>query len=98
MENQFKKYKRRTPVGLAKPFNITSVSKLDIISLIVNDAKVNFKLSDVKKLTESDMSSIASKLSDDYVEQLFWGSLKIIVEHHIENKKSNVTKIKNSTI
>lgn len=46
-----------------------------------------FKKFDIKKLTESDMKKIASKLSDDYCEQLYWNSLPIIVEHILNSKK-----------
>ena len=35
---------------------------------------------DVSTVTEDDMRMLADKLSDDYCEQLFWGSLKIIAD------------------
>ena len=35
---------------------------------------------DVSKVTESDMKTLANKLSDDYCEQLFWNSLTIIAD------------------
>lgn len=38
------------------------------------------------KLTESDMKRLASKLADDYCEQLYWTSLEILAKHIIENK------------
>jgi len=82
-----RQYTRRTPVGLAKPFNITSVCKLDIISLIQDDCKKDFTLTDIKKLTKVDMEHIARKMSNDYLEQLFWSSLKAITEYYITNKK-----------
>jgi len=35
---------------------------------------------DVSTVTEDDMKMLADKLSDDYCEQLFWGSLEIIAD------------------
>ena len=77
-------YKRGT--GLYKAFEITSVCKEDILSLTDNDGNQIFKKSDVMKLTESDMKRLASKLADDYCEQLYWTSLEILAKHIIENK------------
>lgn len=56
---------------LLKPFNITSVSRADLEHLGFNTTKVN----------ESTMKELASKMADDYCEQLFWDSLPIIAEH-----------------
>lgn len=56
---------------LAKPFNITSVSREDLEHIGFNTTKVN----------EATMKELASKLADDYCEQLFWNSLPIIAEH-----------------
>lgn len=82
-----KKYIRRKSVGVDKPFQITSVCKADIISLI-QDGKINsFTEKDVLKLTELDMKRIASKLADDYCEQLFWTSLEIISDYIINDKR-----------
>ena len=75
----------------SKPFNITSVCKDDILGLERQDKTGNivpmFKPSVIKKLTNADMNRIASKLADDYCEQMFWISLEIITEHVIESKK-----------
>ena len=49
-----------------------------ISSLHIDD--LIFQGFDVSKVTESNMMTIANKLSDDYCEQLFWGSLNIIAE------------------
>ena len=35
---------------------------------------------DVSKIAENDMITLANKLSNDYCEQLFWGSLEILAE------------------
>jgi len=87
-----KKYTKRKGSGIDKPFQITSVCKRDILSIEKWDNKLNdsvnkFKISDIKRLTEADMKIIASKLGDDYCEQLFWTSLEIIVESYLERKK-----------
>lgn len=55
---------------LNKPFQITSVAREDLENLGFNTTKVN----------ETTMKRLASKLADDYCEQLFWGSLQVIAE------------------
>jgi len=43
-----------------------------------------------EEFTDEEMKYIASKMADDYLNQLYWGSLDIIVENVInqrENKK-----------
>ena len=54
-------------------FPITSVHRLDI--------KTALKLTDeqVARITDGMMKQIASKMADDYCEQLFWQQLPIIV-------------------
>ncbi len=86
-----RKYTRRKGSGIDKPFQITTVCKADILGLEKFDegtanAVPMFKASDVKRLTEADMERIASKLANDYCEQLFWTSLEIIVEYYLERK------------
>ena len=49
-----------------------------ISSLHIDD--LIFQGFDVGKVTESDIKRLADKLSDDYCEQLFWGSLNIIAD------------------
>jgi len=49
-----------------------------ISSLHIDD--LNDKGFDVSKVTESDMKTLAKKLSNDYCEQLFWSSLEIIAD------------------
>lgn len=87
-----RRYTKRKGSGIDKPFQITSVCKRDILSIEkwnnkLNDSVNKFKISDIKRLTEADMERIASKLGDDYCEQLFWTSLEIIVESYLERKK-----------
>jgi len=58
-------------------FPITSVCKDDIFHVFGNDSKAK-KI--IKKMDAGDMETLASKLADDYCEQLYWDSLKTIVE------------------
>ncbi|SLM30857.1 hypothetical protein MTBBW1_2500006 [Desulfamplus magnetovallimortis] len=60
-------------------FTITSISKEDIIHAFNEDEHVK-KI--VEAMDDSDMETLASKMADDYCEQLFWSSLKIIFELH----------------
>jgi hypothetical protein len=69
-----------------KPFNISSFCKADLLTIERNSEPV-FNKSDIENLTDLDMEAIASKLSDDYCEQLFWSSLEIITENVISRKK-----------
>lgn len=55
---------------MQESFNITSVSREDLEAL-------NYDISNVDDET---MERLASKLADDYCEQLFWTSLDIIAE------------------
>lgn len=63
-----------------KSFPIASVSKEDIIYNMERKYKRR-----ILKLTEADMQIIASKMADDYLEQLYWGSLTSIVKEYLEN-------------
>ena len=53
-------------------FEISSLHKDDIIDVLPEYKKIN--------IDSSDMETIANKLGQDYTEQLFWGSLPIIVK------------------
>ena len=71
-------------------FPIKSVSKEDIIQVFDGETKVR-KV--VMNLEDHDMKFLASKLADDYCNQLFWDSLKIIFEFHfLENKGGGIVK------
>lgn len=61
-------------------FNITSVSREDL-------EEAGF---DISKVSDADMCTLARKMADDYCEQLFWTSLKIIAEDCL-----NIPKDKN---
>ncbi|MCA6368265.1 MAG: hypothetical protein IM631_12170 [Cytophagales bacterium] len=74
-----------------KPFVISTVCKADLLGLereLANNKVVPvFKKSDINRLTEADMERLASKLANDYCEQLYWSSLEIIAEYIIEQNK-----------
>ena len=55
---------------LDKGFEITSVAREDLEYLGFNTSRVN----------ETTMKRLASKMADDYCEQLFWDSLQVIAE------------------
>ncbi len=56
-------------------FVITSVSREDLIR-----EEIGFTREQALAVTDEQMRKIASKLADDYVNQLFWSSLKVIAE------------------
>lgn len=57
------------------PFEVTSVCRMDLVH-----PEVGYSPSKALKITDAQMKKIASKLADDYCEQLFWGSLQLIAE------------------
>ena len=67
-------------------YNITRLSKADILSEFENDEDFNKVKKRVAKMTDSEMQYLASKLADDYCEQLFWGSLRTIFEDEFMNE------------
>lgn len=73
-----------------KEFKITSVSKLDILGLEKMDDNGSivskFNQCDILNLTKKDMKIIASRMADDYIEQLYWTSLELIVEDYLDKK------------
>ena len=69
--NSISKNELRTLMGKRKEFfEITSVSREDL------DA-AGF---DTTNVDDDTMTELASKMADDYLEQLYWSSLKIIAE------------------
>jgi len=58
-------------------FPVTYLSKDDIIHAFPENFEVK---TIVQTMDDADMKHLASKLGDDYCEQLFWESLKIIFE------------------
>ena len=63
-----------------KFYEITSTCKDDIRSMEY------FTEEQIQSLDDRDMERIASKLANDYCEQLYWSSLKIITEYVLESK------------
>jgi len=61
-------------------FQITSVSKEDIIHAFKNTDILKRVKEKVVEMDDSEMKELASKMADDYCEQMFWESLKIIFE------------------
>ncbi|HVA98675.1 MAG TPA: hypothetical protein VNG53_07240, partial [Bacteroidia bacterium] len=64
---------KKTNEILNVEFMITSLCRYDL-----TNSFVGFTESKARAITDEQMRRIASKMSDDYCEQLFWGSLKII--------------------
>ena len=74
-------------------FEITAVSRSDI------KEEMNLTDEQVEKIDDEMMRRIARKLAEDYCEQLFWGSLRIIVNHvtsqsniNFENENNGVSQ------
>ncbi len=76
-------------IELDKSFEITSVCMADLFDIASEDESAIISKSNIMRLDESDMRRIASKMADDYCDQLYWNSLRIIVEHVISNKMRN---------
>ena len=74
----------------SKLFHITSVSRKDIIQVFDGDIEIK---NIVKGMKNDEMERLASKLADDYCEQLFWSSLKTIFETvHLNSGKEGYGK------
>mgnify|MGYP000871783130 CR=1 FL=1 len=67
--------------GIDKPYEITSVCRADIGNV--------FDCAVAKSMTDSEMKTIASKMEDDYCDQLFWQSLKIITQDILDKRQRN---------
>lgn len=65
-------------------FPITSICREDIIHAFTDNPDAQ-KI--VRNLDDGDMEILASKLADDYCEQLFWDSLKVIFESSFLRQK-----------
>ena len=65
---------------MEKSFEITSICKEDIIHAFDNSDKEILEIikQRVAGMNDSDMKKLASKMADDYCEQLFWDSLREI--------------------
>ena len=71
-------------------FEITTICREDIEEHFRSKAQRNpaFEqlLSKVPTLTDSDMTQIAEKMANNYLEHMFWESLDIIVQEFLETK------------
>lgn len=63
----------------SKPFVITTLCRDDIANAL------NLTIEQAAMIDDGYMENIAAKMADDYCEQLFWGSLKIIAENTLGN-------------
>lgn len=69
-------------------FPVTYVCGEDIIHAFKESDMFEQVKKKVKMMDNSDMTYLAGKLADDYCEQLFWDSLKIIFEERfIRNER-----------
>ena len=59
-------------------FPITCISKADIINTFKGRPNFEKIKARVESLSDSEMEYLASKMADDYCNQLFWSSLEII--------------------
>ena len=68
-------------VEKTKYYKITSVTKDDIRACFKEQGKLTKKVEKrIDDMTDSEMKHLASKMADDYVNQLYWGSLEIIFD------------------
>ena len=76
--------------GVAEPneevfFLITRLHRDDIKQLYIDKGMLTPKLEkQIESIPDEIMMKIAQKMADDYLEQLFWGSLEIIGEEYAE--------------
>jgi len=68
-----------------KYYVITRLSKFDLRNLYKDNKEA---LEIIESLTDTDMEYLAEKMADDYLEQLYWSSLKTIFEDLYKNKKA----------
>jgi len=67
-------------------FPTTSVSKKDIIHAFQNTDIADQVKERVAKMDDAEMKELASKMADDYCNQMFWNSLRIIFEENLLKK------------
>ncbi len=83
-------------VSKLKLYPITSLSKADIIQEFNYSDYKDLIIKKVKKLTDKQMKELASKMANDYQDQLYWVSLRTIFEskymEEIENESQTRRK------
>jgi len=67
-------------VPMDRPFRITSVCRDDVIQALALGMRKAKAEKIARSLTDEEMDWIARKLADDYCNQLFWDSLRIMAE------------------
>lgn len=74
--------------GMEKPFPITSVTREDVISALTGTEDANGverTEDDAEKiasaLSDRDMEILASRMADDYIDQLYWEQIRILVPY-----------------
>jgi hypothetical protein len=70
-----------------KFYPITRLCKDDIIMAFEGVSDLKTIKQKVNLLTDLEMEGIARRLADDYCEQLYWSSLRAIVEHILKEKE-----------
>lgn len=71
-----------------KYYTITRICKKDIIQAFDDVEEMTPKIKKyIQTMTDADMKNLASELSDDYCNQLFWDSLRINFEGKFMVKK-----------
>lgn len=85
MPKDSKTYKALLNNSNDKYFVVTRTCKDDM-----RDALRHHRDKEINKLTNNEMNYIASKLADDYIEQMYWESLESITSDVLDNKKEEV--------
>ena len=73
-------------LGKAYPLASGSVCKQDMLDHVKRFPNLPFTEADIMSLDEGDMEWIARKMSDIYIDELFWESMESMVECALENK------------
>ncbi len=67
-------------IYMSKLYPITSVCKEDIIQAFASSGKLERVKQRITEMDDAEMRHLASKMANDYLEQLYWDSLRIIFE------------------
>lgn len=78
-EQKIRKLSKAEQKRMTKAFSIISLSREDLIH-----PEIGYTIDQALRVTEAQMERITRKMADDYCEQLFWGSLRIIADSVIE--------------
>lgn len=68
-----------------KFFKITAVCKEDILMAFEGSDKYDKASKRALTMTDNEMTLLAAKLADDYLNQLYWDSLRTIFEDKFMN-------------